>query len=151
MDEISDEKAQEIWRVRVIKELAKLRSEFQAGDKGALIVGLVYCAEYNLLMPAWVRNGVLALMMIEIEGQRSWDDVLGKPHSKGKHLRPKKSGDLKEMEVYNMVRYIIDNNKNVSIGEALFEAVGNELDMSMSQARNLYYKYKKSIEEDIRK
>jgi len=62
---------------------------FARGDRGAILEAVFECANAGMLLPRWAGEAFRQAYLETRVGpplHKSWDDVFGKPHAKGKHL-----------------------------------------------------------------
>jgi hypothetical protein len=127
-------------------QAAALQARFEKGAKGALARMILLCASVDKPLPAWAANAFIAGFSAIIKGEtRSWDETLGRPYPKGKHLVSVRM-ELQAHDVYHRVR-AIHENEGVPVGDALFERVARELGKagSKSTVARLYARVKYSM------
>jgi hypothetical protein len=104
----------------------KMRIAFEKGDHVALMEAIARCMMYGVPIPNWAASafcaGYQAIGRLEAN---SWDDVFGKPHAKGKHLKHKALRLKKREQVYHRIRELHAEGR--AIDDELFERVGKEL------------------------
>jgi hypothetical protein len=116
------------------------RSEYEAGDKAALLQMILLCVQDQRPLPDWAGTAFEELYHWVITGgARSWDDAFGNPHPKKKHVHSIRLEKLK-WKVHTRVRDIHEK-EGVPIDEKLFERVGIEMGIGGKTVVNgLYYK-----------
>jgi hypothetical protein len=106
------------------------REGYEAGDKddnkAALLQMILICVQDQRPLPDWAGTAFEKVYHKVLTGEfRSWDDVFGKPHPKGRHLNAVRL-ENQMWEVYARVRDI-HKKDGVPINNELFEHVGTEL------------------------
>jgi hypothetical protein len=103
------------------------RKEYEAGDKAALLQMILLCAQDQKSLPDWAVTAFENAYHCVVSGEaRSWDDVFGDPHPKGKHVHPTSGEKLnRAFAVHALVRDI-HKKEGVPINNDLFESVGRK-------------------------
>ena len=119
------------------------RCKFEAGDKRAIMRAMYTCADLDIPMPAWLsRAFVDACNQVFSYQAKSWDEVFGVPHPKGKHLAAMRKKRDKSLEAW--VAVLRDHELHGKpIGEALFAEVGKELALGKTLVAEFYYEHQK--------
>jgi hypothetical protein len=105
------------------------RSGYEDGDKAALLQMILVCAQDQKPLPDWAVTAFEnAYHLVVTGGARSWDDVFGNPHPKGKHhvLRPIPGGKLNRAYMVHTLIRDIHEKKGEPINNDLFESVGRD-------------------------
>jgi hypothetical protein len=70
-------------------------SEYETGDKSALMRMLVACAMFQWKIPKWASEALQgAHMQAALAEIKSWDDVFGKPVSESQAAENKADGEI---------------------------------------------------------
>ncbi len=101
------------------------RLAYEAGDKVALLWMMRHCHYMHWPVPEWAWEAFLdALDRVEKGNARSWNDVFGEPHPRGRHLRTAQL-EHRKFAIFLCVRQYVER-EGARIDEALFERVGRE-------------------------
>lgn len=129
-----------------IRILNSLYEEYLSGDKDAIMRALTTCIFSGLPLPAWLSSALIdSINKVRCYTAKSWDDVLGRPHSKGTNLVAKRKKLLKSFQVYQKITEIKEVTPKVPIDAGLFETVGRIFGLGKTLAEEYYYHTKKSI------
>lgn len=133
-----------------LKVLEKIYSESE--NLAAILEAVYYCALNDFTMPKWCAlSYIKAFREVKDFRAKSWDDVFGLPHPKGRHLHAKRQKREKAFVVFNMISEIKQKNPDEAIDGALFEKVGRQLAIGGKTLVEEYYYSAKKIIEDIKK
>jgi hypothetical protein len=118
-------------------EIDELGREFASGNKNALISAMYMCVKYGHPFPSWaVAAFIEAYERVEFNFEhRSWDEVFGRPSSKGRKLQAIKQRDQIAWEVYRRVR---DLRARRPKPRDIFETVGCEFKISTATAKRYF-------------
>jgi hypothetical protein len=125
-------------------ELEQLRQRYLNGDKSALLEALYLCVCIEVLEPPWWLKAEFYEAYNTVHGAkaRSWDDVFGKPWSKGARLPDmRRRGELAPHVFMTAMRLHTDHG--LPIDDGLFERTGELVGCGARQAKELYYKIDK--------
>ena len=127
------------------RKLRQLHARYQAGDSSAILEAMTLCFSKEFMIPQWCIEAFrYAYNDIKVNFvSKSWDAVFGKPHRKGMHLAAAQQEKELMPYVYELIKTIKEISPQTPIEQGLFEAVGKELGISGSTARDYYYKAKK--------
>ncbi len=127
------------------QELKQLYEACRAGDSAAVIEALYLCSLNSLPIPRWCEFEFLAAYRkVRQYKAASWDDVFGKPHPKGTHLKAKRELWEKGSQVYYRIEEILRNEPETPIDGSLFERVGREFAIgAKTKTEMIYYGQKK--------
>lgn len=129
-----------------LQALEKLKSEFEGGDKRALLRALYHCAMDDITMPRWVADGYLrAYRLVTHYRCKTWDAAFGAAHPKNRRLSSLRRRRDLAPQVYIAVSGAKEAGKAIDRG--LFESVGKKLHLSGSTAEQYYYWVKGSRKE----
>lgn len=129
-----------------VESLDREREHFEAGDPSAIMRAMRICADFDLSMPAWLAHAFIAASdQVNAHKAKSWDDVLGAPHPKGKHLAAMRKKRDKGFAAWLAVT-VAHEQHGRPIGEALFAEVGKELALNKTLVSELYYERKAKYE-----
>jgi hypothetical protein len=122
------------------------RAHYEAGDKSALLQTILYAGTFRKPIPDWAAEAwKSAYEQVMKGGASSWDEVFGKPHPKGKHLRTIQQEAQKYL-VHETVCFL-QEQEGVAIDGELFERVGRLTGVgSKTLIGRLYYEVKKAFE-----
>lgn len=116
-----------------------LKERFEAGDRSVLLYAIYHCLLMNRPLPEWLRLQFLhtyeAHARFEI---RSWDEVFGRPVSKGTHLETEeRNAELR----YLIIERVEALNAKGPIDKGLFEKIGRGLNppLSGTTVSKIYY------------
>lgn len=119
------------------------KEEYEKGNKFALMQVIYLCSCEKIPLPDWTAQGFTsAFNKVRIGEVKSWDDVFGNPHPKGKHLNAIKKRNSLIWPIYERVREIKNLEPSVPIDEHLFERIGNEFHISKTSVSDYYYEAK---------
>lgn len=124
-------------RPGTVEEYSKIyESEYEAGDKAALIRMLGVCAVSGWIIPKWAAGILDGAHGYAVHGMlKSWDDVFGKPNT------PKRGERVRNFQlrwrVYSEI--LTARAKGESIDDLLFERVGKKLKIGgKTKVKELY-------------
>jgi len=130
-----------------LRRLTALKEKHDAGDKPALIGAITICARAGMPLPPWVSEAWIAAdSRIKDYGAKSWDDVFGVPHPKGRHIETARRHLELAIEVYERVEEIKREEPATPVDAALFERVGQEHCIGKTTCETLYYKQREALE-----
>jgi len=132
---MSDEDSAKFWSVFSLDN----QREYCGGEKRALIRTIVTCSQFNVKLPAWVRE---AIVEAYISLPKSWDDVFGRPVevAKGKSAAAERRRRGIGVAVIRRVKELNSKGaKRMPIGPALFRKVGKEFGVSGGIVSKIYY------------
>jgi hypothetical protein len=75
-----------------ISACERAEKRFARGDRSAILDAIFECNTASIPLPRWAREAFQQAYLETKAGpplHKSWDDVFGKPHGKGKHLDAK--------------------------------------------------------------
>lgn len=129
---------QHYFETEWLPELEELAKE----DKFYLMKAIAVCSRLGLPLPKWIRESFLdAFSRVSLGNinKNSWDEVLGTPHPKGKHM-----GALREFvectpKIYNEINSLKNKHAGLATDEYLFEQVGRKYGIGKTKASDLYY------------
>jgi hypothetical protein len=123
-----------------LHDLDRLKAQFESGDRWALLAAVRKCANHSLVMPSWVANGFIAAYDTVLSARiGSWDEALGRPYPKGRHLHNARQDRERRFDVWLRIRNILSQEPDIAVDDALFERVGRELGIGKTRANRLYY------------
>jgi hypothetical protein len=115
-----------------------LKREFEAGDKSVLLYAIYACLDSRRPIPEWVRVAFLdACEAAERFEIRSWEQVFGRPVSKGTHLKLRKRDAGLPLIIIEHVEALKRAGRKVDKG--LFREVGKEWGINATRASEIYY------------
>ncbi len=127
-----------------LKEIYEIYKEKK--DPALIIEGLYVCSLNSLPLPRWCEFGFLkAYRTIRHYKAKSWDQVFGKPHKKGKQLYAAAQQRGKGLKIYNRITGIKKKDPSIPIDNSLFEDVGEEFGCCRTLAADYYYYWKNRI------
>jgi hypothetical protein len=117
-----------------------------AQSKAAVLLMIRHCFMQRWPVPDWAQQAFIdACFHVEMGGAASWDDVFGRPHPPGKHLRSIQLENRK-YGIYSRVQEIVEK-EDVPIDDKLFERVGRETGLGGATViKNAYYRVKKILD-----
>lgn len=134
------------WNARQV-ELANAKQAFDAGNKSAALKAVSVCFEHDLAVPTWASDALVAVQKAIDEYQaRSWDEVLGRPHPKGKHLAAQRKRMRLRAKIHWAVLEAVGDHAR-PIDECLFEEIGSRFSVGKTLAAELYYEEQHLIDE----
>ncbi len=132
-----------IERRAALEDIERLEKAYAKGNKRALFDAISYCADFDLVMPAWVSRAFIeGWFKVVFCGVGSWDEAFGKPYPKGKHLGEMQKDAEARFGILSRVEEL-RADEGAALGDDLFERVGQEFNMSKTRANRLYYEAKK--------
>jgi hypothetical protein len=119
------------------KVLESLEERFEGGEKRALLYAIRCCLHLRRPLPEWLRVAFLdaydSATGFEI---KSWDDAFGRPHPKGMHLEiEKRNLELRPL----IIQRVEALRAEKPIDKALFEQIGEELNLGGTTVSDIYY------------
>ena len=116
-----------------------LRGRYEAGEKKMLLLAILYATMSRSPLPDWAADAFKnAFELVERGGAGSWDDVFGRPHPAGEHLKSIRRAYLR-FEVWGLVRYFHEREGR-PIDDGLFEHVGEMTGLGKTTTiKKLYY------------
>jgi hypothetical protein len=122
------------------------RARYEAGDKLSLLQAILYAGMFREPIPDWAAEALKsAYEEVKRGGASSWDEVFGKPHPKGKHLRTIQQEAQKYL-VHETVCFLHEKEGAAIDGE-LFGRVGQLTGVgSKTLIGRLYYEVKEAFE-----
>jgi hypothetical protein len=124
-------------------ELPRRKKLYDQGDKTQILTCLWWHFATKTPIPPWLEQAFLNAYNAKLELKiKSWDEVFGRPLKKG--LQPTKEHRNKRIrvEIYWRVLELHNCGAGEPIDKGLFEAVGEEFDISGTVASELYYQEK---------
>jgi hypothetical protein len=116
-----------------------IKIQFDGGDDFALLLAVGICALNGWLMPDWVADNFLQRFELVRSSQvKSWDEAFGKPFPEGVHLDRLRRDRVMIPAVWSRIRHLRET-ENISVGDALFERVGEEFNVGKTKCKELYY------------
>lgn len=138
------------------ESLSNYKSEFDGGDKSAVMRAIKLCLKYRMLPPEWAAAAfTIACEKIDKFESNSWDEILGTPFPKGTHLSSLKKKTRLIHSVWLFVGteyhqgYKLDSKGNkqpASIDVELFARAGKKFNIGQTQASEYYYKYEEMLQ-----
>jgi hypothetical protein len=127
-------------------DLDKLKRDFDAGDKGAVISAIEVCFRNESPVPGWAQNEFINVCGdIHFGRSKSWDEVFGRPHKKGAQLGAMRR--KKRLGLPVLVRVRERHAGGEPIGKDLFDSVGEELGIGGTLVSEIYSEAKKGFDE----
>jgi hypothetical protein len=115
--------------------LDQLRRLYELGKKDASLEAISLCAQYNLLMPSWVRSGFTEQYnKVHFYQVNGWDDVFGPAHPKGR-LKDLQQ-NIRSLEVYE--RVIGHVAAGGSRNEEFWVELGEEMKIGATKLKKLW-------------
>ncbi len=106
-----------------LHKLERLRKEFAAGDRFALMSAIRVCANHDLPMPDWVARAYIAGFDSVLNYRvASWDDAFGRPFPQGKQLAKARCRRMLKFAVLNRAIELMKQGR--SINAAFFREIG---------------------------
>jgi hypothetical protein len=119
----------------------KLRENFEAGDAGALLDAIDFCARAGMAMPLWVVDAYGARHADwRMFRAATLDDAFDVKRKKGMHLEDAKRREwLKPRVAFEVELLRRSKNPPPQFDDVLFARVGKKLGISRAQANKIYY------------
>jgi hypothetical protein len=116
-------------------ELINCERDFKVGYLGAILDAISECAINGWVMPDWLADAFEhAHGAVRGGEKRSWDDVFGKPHKKGAHLKSPQDWALS----FRVCRAVMIQGREQPIDDELFSAVGKQFGMGATKVKKYY-------------
>jgi len=133
-----------LFRWLAAQDLKELHTLYFTGDTTALMDALFSCSLNSLPLPRWLEMAFLAAYRkVRHYKAKSWDDVFGRPHPKGTHLRTKDQERKYALRVFFRIEQIRRDEPHTAIDGAIFERVGKEFGIGgKTLTEEYYYKIK---------
>jgi len=126
-------------------ELKDLFNDQENQNKGEVVLQAIdYCCRHDLLIPEWARVAFSAFIESHKRFELSTDEAFLLENRV--HLKAKKKASQK-WEAW-LIGKKLHESMNIPIDDAMFEEIGQHLNISQSLARKFYYDYE-SISEYI--
>jgi hypothetical protein len=134
-----------LFRWAGAQELKEIYELYRARNPAAIIEALFVCSLNSLPIPRWCELSYLAAYRrVRQYKAKSWDDVFGRPHQKGKNLGAKEKEREYSLQVYYRIEDIKRKDPSVATDGALFERVGKEFGIGgKTLTEEYYYKEKR--------
>jgi hypothetical protein len=143
-----------------IKASNILRQKFEAGDQLALFRMIYRCAKTGMRIPEWAATAFIDGhdAVVEFREKGSWDEAFGKPLPKGAHREAEARRirayhamlDIFRKQTLEDVEPLADRNRSewgkipgVAVDDAFFDQLGEQIGVSRTVAKEIYYKHKK--------
>lgn len=137
------------FQLQLQQELDRLQAEYEAGDKGALVLALRACAVSLAPMPLWVAKAWMGGWLNVVGGVADWNALLGDVKVKTPKQIARRRRDqerlLKLVELLPYVRASIERDS-----EGAFEELGEKMGISARAARELFYRKVKANGKSVR-
>lgn len=124
------------------KNFAKRQKHFEEGHNGALLDAIAVAAFAGVPLPEWAAEAFLKSYhdVVTRKLHRSWDEVFGEPHGKGKHLPAMRRKDALAGRVFKRVQELRQRKSDpVKIGDGMWEIVGDEMGIAAGRVKEYYY------------
>jgi hypothetical protein len=118
--------------------LQKGKERYESGETAELLYCLEYCMANHVLIPDWLAKAFGdAYHKVRCYEVKSWDDVFGRPLSKGKRL----ATERRNVQISSPLFHSVNDRHNAGqpIGKTLFSEVGKEFGVSATTAEEIYY------------
>lgn len=142
-------KSDEEWQRLHDIHLDECKEKFETGDSYALFLAIAYCGNEQIIIPEWavqaLYDGMRKFAHYKV---KTLDDAFGItwPH-KGTHLKTLEEERRWGLQILNRVsEYSI---VGWPIDEGNFEKVGEELGLTTSKVRDIYYKYPSDVRQQV--
>jgi hypothetical protein len=122
--------------------LEAARQKFEAGDYGAILLGMYLCTQYRIQPPDWLINAFCDRVRSP-ENFETWDDAFGPPMPPG----TKKAGREEKKNWVPLALKIHKLRARGIRGQALYEQAAEELNLRLDwqTVRDAYYRKSKNI------
>lgn len=121
------------------RAIANCRKRFEAGEAGALLDAVDYCARSGTAMPLWLSEAYCARYIAwRTYKFKTLDQAFAVERKSQRIPELRKREILKPRVAIEVDR--IHREEKLPIDEALFERVGKALRIKPSTARDIYYK-----------
>jgi len=122
------------------QELKELYDIYRAGKPHAILDALHVCSLNSLPIPRWCEMAYLAAYRkVRQYKAKSWDDVFGRPHPTGTHIKTKRQEREFSLRVYYEVERIKRKDPAVAIDGFLFESIGKKFGIGGKTLTEEYY------------
>jgi hypothetical protein len=127
-----------------LQTIEELQGQYEDGDEFALLHAVHECAMRELVMPDWVAQAYIdRLRQVTHFKVRTLDEAFGSYLPKSAKLSAHRQAREKGIIAYYEVKE--RHEAGESIGEALFEDVGQELALGASKVRDYYYQWHRRL------
>jgi hypothetical protein len=122
-----------------------LRGRYEAGERGVLLLVILFAAMFRSPIPDWAADAFKeAYERVERGDAGTWDDVFGRPHPAGRHLRSIQL-EHQRFKVWGLVRYFHEGEGR-PIDDGLFEHIGEMTRLGKTTTiKKLYYKAERAM------
>lgn len=130
--------AQHYFETEWLPELEKLAKE----DNFYLMKAIAVCLKLDLPMPKWIKESFLDVfgqVSSLIINKNSWDEVLGTPYPKGKHIKLSRELAHLPSKIYFECKSLKNKHSELAVDEYLFEQIGRKYGFGKTKASELYY------------
>jgi hypothetical protein len=118
--------------------IEKCRERFEAGDGAALLDAIDYCARTGTVMPLWLGDAYCLRYIAWLKYQTKTLDQAFDVERKGERIPERRNREWLKPRVALEVDKL-HREQGLPIDEALFELVGQALEIKPGTARDIYY------------
>jgi hypothetical protein len=144
MGDVKGRLAITIWEdAKYLKELERVYFETRNGK--TILEAVFICSLNDFELPEWLQKAFrIAYRKVAHFKAGSWDEVFGRPYSKGTHLSTKRENREKSYAVYRRISEIIRTEPEIPVDKNFFERVGKEFGIGgATKTSEIYYEIKK--------
>ncbi|MGY6517378.1 MAG: hypothetical protein ACXIUZ_01560 [Lysobacteraceae bacterium] len=126
-----------VYRIAAEAELAEEHARFEAGDRTALMGAIRVCANHDMVLPEWVSTAFIrSYDQVLTRKVASWDEALGRPLPKGKHLAAARKKRNKAPAVWLEINRLHAAGRGID--DELFSEVGHKLGLGRTLVAEYY-------------
>lgn len=121
-------------------ECRRLRTKVDAGDGGAVLDAVAYCAAHDLVMPEWLAEAFLSRHRAVGEGwARDWNDerAFGRAYPKGTNIAGIRAKVNDAPAAYHIAAELLAADPSRPFDHGFYEAIGARVGVGKTRAAEL--------------